>query len=510
MNLKSLVLVLFAGVLYASASPDNRAASRLLSNADANRVSQIIFQGAHPESLAELLDGRLLEYSCEGQRLLFMMIANYKPALFETFFEHFDIDADRVDETLSKLLDTAIYCGNTEVCDWLLSSYDFEYVPGPQSPWLPKVQHARSWNLDEFKQLVSDYPDIAAAICPTPAQLPYEQYSANDVSFLIEFTHYCASASEGSENLVAFNPSVWTGLANRERFLDVERDRLLARLIELDAEVDPSIIEQVELNPLTFYRTYGTLRARSMITPISAEVDGLIWDLQESEYNMLSELLFQGEIPEAVLELLAEFQFEWSAPWKRLFCKMLYLRRHESFMFFFQRMVFFEMSRDEGITIMVRSAVRKGNMWMFRYLICHDFRIAKGHDLFYDLPEDILGEILQVLHELPVRAAQMAPSRQSLQQCDGAAQAHLMIDLATRLNPSGIDPSELLLGLIQNHSLGDAAMARLIERLCQMGAVVNDHVFAVLEELHPGYAESVETLRQYELDQESIKDPNMA
>jgi hypothetical protein len=151
-------------------------------------------------------------------------------------------------------------------------------------------------------------------------------------------------------------------------------------------------------------------------------------------------------------------------------------------------------------------------MNIFGFMIVQDFKIVNQYDLFFGLQNENVQAVQELLLGQSEKAAVISPTCQSMQECDGAETAKLLIDLASKINPAGFDPSNLLRGLVQNRYINDAAMAELIEHLWKMGAMMEQQTYGLLEQSHPGqdYAKSIESLRYYEEYQKAdTKEPEM-
>jgi hypothetical protein len=109
---------------------------------------------------------------------------------------------------------------------------------------------------------------------------------------------------------------------NQKRFSKEIRDNLISQLCVMGADLDQSVIDNVQRNCLLFYKTYQFLRTRDIIGPAAppfAVDDTGLYYLQKRDYNRLVDILFGGEIPDSVLELLRECRFEPSSSLLDLF-----------------------------------------------------------------------------------------------------------------------------------------------------------------------------------------------
>lgn len=493
----------------AAASVSNTASP--ISLADLSHVDQAIRLNARnvPEGFIGWFGDRRLRYSSIVRCRLVAMIHINKPNLFKSFLERLDLDhADRI-AILSDLLSVALNFGNVDICDFLLAR-NFKYVPSHEGPWRRRFRYTRLVNdLDEFKKLVRDYPQIAAAICPSNDQL-YEMYDSHEIIFLFRLARFCAKASQ---NHALFNPSAWIRVVNQKRFIQATRDDLIFWLCGYGAELDQGVIEKVQRNALMFYKTYDFLRARHLIDPASPPfpVDATgFYRLQERDYKRLGDAMFGGEIPNSIFELLRDCRFEPSGALRDLFLRLIsHDRPIESFYFFFDRIQFVLPDQtDRTFAYLLDFAISHNRMDIFGFLIGQDFNLIDDqHDIFFHLEAENVQAVANLLLGYPEKAAALAPTGRSLEECFDAELAYLLIDLARRLNPAGFDPTGLLRGLVQNRNIEDGGMAELIEHLCKMGAAVEAQTFGLLEQ---DYAKSHETLRYYEEQQkEDIKEPGM-
>jgi hypothetical protein len=488
---------------------------RQISEDDLRHVDQIIEQENHPERIIDWFGERRLEYSSIARCRLYTMLHTHQCRLFRFFFERFDLGPDCRDEIMSDLFSVALGLGKIEICDYLLS-LNFRYVRSHQGPWgNPIFEGYTMMNLKALKKLVSDYPEIATAICPSDDQL-YEQYDEVDVRQLIEFAHHCTSVSRESNNPAVFNPTAWIKIANQKRFNQPFRDEFISLLVTYGAELDRRIIEKVQRNWLRYYRTYLALRARADLVlsppPFPVDDDGIYHPEDQDCYN-LAENISLAEIPDTILDLLRDCRFELSHALESLFYSLIQSGRSiKEFLFFFDRMHFVPELTDEVLSSILKHAIGHDRMDIAEFLLYQDFQIIDKHCFFLYMEDLNVHGIQQLLLGHPEKAASLAPTRRSVQECDGAKTARCLIDLASKLNPAGFDPSDLLRGLVQNGTICDAKMADLIKKLCEMGAAVEAQTYDLLEQSHPGqnYAKSHDTLHYYqEYQRFDLKEPEM-
>jgi hypothetical protein len=488
-----------------------------ISQEDLLRVDQAIVQRNDPESLDLWFGERYLDYSSIARCRLTAMLHNNQPKLFKCFLGRLDLPYIHRNEILSDLLSVALNFGNVEICDFLLS-LNFKYIRSPEGPWRRRFRYGRDLNdLGAFEKLVHDYPEIAAPICPSDDQL-YDDYGPYEVEFFFELARFCSKLyGQNPNNPALFNPSAWMKVVNQKRFSKEVRDGLIVKLCFVSTNVDQSIIEKVQRNSLIFYRTYELLRTRDIIGPASPPFpvdDNGIYHPQTTDYERLIEIMFVGAIPDTVFELLRDCRFEPSSFLRRLFLRLISKpnRPIESFYFFFDRIHFVPERTDETFAYLLHFALNTNRMDIFGFLIRQNFKIINQHDFFFNLEIENVQVVQELLLGDAEKAADISPNLRSLQECDDAETAELLIDLASKINPIGFNPSDLLRGLIQNRNIDDATMANLIEHLCKMDAMVEQQTYGLLDQSHPGqdYTKSKETLRYYqEYQKVDIKEPEM-
>jgi hypothetical protein len=512
---KILLSLLFSAVLASSSFQ-----SAPISQEDILQVTQIIKQGEdQPDQLIELFDDRRLHYSKDAKHLLSSMAACHQSRLFKRFFKFIDFEPESFDVALSKLLEVAIFVGNTEVCAFLLKQ-DFHYIRREREPWslndmigtrflVRPPGKLRSWDLEAFKDLIEDYPDIAPFICPQP----YKHVGVENMLFLIEFAHHCAIISMDSDNPASFNPTAWINVIFQIDNQDERLDPVMGRLCELGAEVEQDLVVAVKKQPFVFLQTYRALRDRAIIDPAApifpVDANG-VCKLSQANTMMLSGLLSRDEIPDAITDLLDGCRFAFSESINHLLQNANARKRSGSFVFFFERIKFEPIGKDQVMTNLLRQALAGSNDVIIHFLLAQDFRIRGGYALFFEWPGWNLERAMQLLRTYPQRGSEMSPPPQYMRLAGNAELAHLHINLAANCNPAEFNPSEFLAALMENRQLNDASMTAVIRRLCELGARVDQGIYRVFNLIHYGwvYPEALQALQEHEAMQDEIKEPD--
>lgn len=511
MHIPRLLLALLLSVALASSSYR----ARLLSRDDIRQVAQIIDQCEdQPGQLAELFKDRRLRYSKDAKHLLSRMVSWYQPRLFKQFFKLIDFKPESRDGVMSRLLEVALFMGNAEVCAFLLKR-GFQYIRKRRDPWkfidmnsqiaYRPSKTFQSWDLDAFRSLVSEYPGIAAAICPQPK----DSIDPEALLFLIEAAHHCAVVSEDP---AVFDPTAWMAVVLRNRHDDAGFDVLMCRLCELGADVDETLVAVVRPRPIVFHQTYRFLRDAGFIVPASPALPvdgGGAYDLCLMDCTALSRILRGGEIPEAVTGLLDGCRFAFSHEMNCLLGCTISLNRPVSFAFFLGRTRLDAASRDEDMTGLLMHAFGSGSPAIYHQLLDEDFHIITGYAIFFTLDGWSLERAAALLAAHPQRGPDMAPPPESLQLSGNPEHARLMVDLASQCHPAGFEASAFLLNLLRNRRLEDADMAGAIRMLCELGARVEPITYEVLAYNNPqDYAESRQALQEHEAWQDEVKEPD--
>lgn len=447
------------------------------------------------------------------------MAAWYQPRLFKRLFKLIDFDPESFDLALSKLLEVAIYVGNTEVCAFLLKQ-DFRYIRREKEPWrlddmirtwfsVRPAGRYRSWDLEAFTELVDDYPDIAPFICPQP----YNHLNVERLLFLIEFARHCAAISQDSDNPASFSPTAWLNAIFQVDDHDVRLDPVMSRLCELGAEVEPGLVNAVKKQPLVFHQTYRALRDKAVIdpsTPIFPVDDNGVCKLRVTDSMNLTRFLEGEDLPEAIANLLEGCRFAFCDTLDYLLAYTIARNRSRSFAFFFERTNFEPGRKDQVMTNLLRQAFRGSHDEIINFLLEQDFRVRDGYALFFEWPGWNLERALQLLAAYPQRGRDMSPPPQSIQFSRNPEHALLLINLARHCTPAEFNASVFLEALMQNLPLDDADLTAVIRRLCELGARVEQTTFRAFNQLHrgPNYQGALQALCEHEAMQDEVKEPD--
>jgi hypothetical protein len=169
--------------------------------------------------------------------------------------------------------------------------------------------------------------------------------------------------------------------------------------------------------------------------------------------------------------------------------------------------------RDGLMSAVLYDALLLNRMGFVEFLWFQDFRISHLPSFYLSLSEQNSEGVKQLLTSHPRRAAEIVPHGYIINLLNAEA-ALRVIDLVNHcalenLTSPLFSLSRLLRRFVKSDTMKDADMARVIGRLCEIGAESSLELLDILTKRHSGYAQSEATLRLWQEIQNAVKEPEM-